>query len=67
MSTQTVPAPLTPATSGCCGNGAAATEVSEPTSTVRGCCGSAEATAAGQCCTLADRAQAVDAGASCCG
>ena len=32
-----------------------------------GCCGSAEATAAGQCCTPPARQEAVDAGTECCG
>ncbi len=51
-----------PAASGCCG-GTATTD----SSSSGGCCGSAEATAAGQCCTPVARQEAVDAGAGCCG
>lgn len=53
-----------PAAGGCCG---AAVTSADSTAGSGECCGSAEATAAGQCCTPAARQEAVDAGAGCCG
>lgn len=51
-----------PATSGCCGAPAVTNAEAAP------CCGSAEAaSAADACCAPAAKAEAVDAGAGCCG
>lgn len=60
-------AAFTPATSGgCCGSPAPATGTA-PASTST-CCGTAEAaTAAGSCCDPGAKAEAVAAGAGCCG
>jgi thioredoxin reductase len=61
----------TPAGGSCCGPVAAAD--AQPAGATEGpetgvCCGSAEAAAqAGTCCELVEKAEAIDAGASCCG
>ncbi len=66
MSTYATVGNVTPVTTDCCHDTVTA-ETTETDPAVRGCCGSAEATAAGRCCTPTDRAQAIDAGRGCCG
>jgi hypothetical protein len=57
-------------TGGCCGNPPRATDVlaADPAEAAAPCCGSAvEARVAGSCCGATARADAVAAGAGCCG
>lgn len=55
-----------PAAGGCCGSAPATT--ADPAAGTGTCCGSADAAAeAGACCAPAAKAEAIDAGAGCCG
>lgn len=73
MSDQNTSVDPAPAGTGCCGPGASTTtstagSSAEPGSTGGVCCGTAQAAAqAGACCDPAAKAEAVAAGASCCG